>query len=291
MVEELLKTELPTLKLFNRGKVRDIYDLGEHLLIVACDRISAFDFVLANGIPEKGKILTRLSEFWFGFTSDIAANHLVTTDVAEMGLQQYAEQLEGRSMLVKKTKVLPVECVVRGYLAGSGWKDYLETGTVSGVKLPPELRHADKLPEPIFTPSSKAEAGEHDEAITMQQVENIVGKQAADFIRDKSIAIYAKAAEYARERGIIIADTKFEWGIDGEQILLVDEVLTPDSSRFWDVDGYKPGTSPLSFDKQFVRDYLEASGWDKQPPAPALPNDIVERTRAKYKEALRRLTT
>jgi len=290
MAEELLKTELPTLKMLNRGKVRDIYDLGAHLLIVACDRISAFDFVLANGIPEKGKVLTSLSEFWFNFTAGIAGNHLITTNVAEMGLQQYAGQLEGRSMLVKKTDVLPVECVVRGYLAGSGWKDYLADGTVSGVKLPPGLRQADKLPEPIFTPSSKAEAGKHDEAITQQQVEQLVGRQAADFIRDKSIAIYVKAAEYALERGIIIADTKFEWGLDGEQIILIDEALTPDSSRFWDVDGYKPGTSPLSFDKQFVRDYLEASGWDKQPPAPALPNDIVERTRAKYKEALRRLT-
>jgi len=289
--QALLNTDLPSLKLLARGKVRDIYDLGDELLIVATDRISAFDSILANGIPDKGKVLTALSKFWFDFTSGIARNHMITTDLAQMGhgLKQYADQLDGRSMLVRKAKVMPVECVVRGYLAGSGWKDYVADGTVSGVKLPSGLRQADKLPEPIFTPSSKAESG-HDEPITQQQVEKTIGKEAGDYIRDKSIEIYVKAADYALERGIIIADTKFEWGIDDDGYLIVDEILTPDSSRFWDVGGYKPGTSPLSFDKQFVRDYLEASGWDKEPPAPGLPAEIVEKTRAKYVEALNRIT-
>jgi len=290
--QALLETDLASLKLFNRGKVRDIYDLGEHLLIIASDRISAFDSILANGIPEKGKILTALSKFWFDFTSDIAKNHLITTDLAEMGpnLEQYTEQLEGRSMLVEKAEVLPVECVVRGYLAGSGWKDYVADGKVSGIELPAGLRQADRLPEPIFTPSTKAESG-HDIAITQAEVENMIGKDAADYIRDKSIEIYLAAAAYALERGIIIADTKFEWGYCAGELIIVDEILTPDSSRFWDAQGYKPGASPLSFDKQFVRDYLEASGWDKEPPAPALPNEIVEKTKAKYQEALNRLTS
>ncbi|HUS57081.1 MAG TPA: phosphoribosylaminoimidazolesuccinocarboxamide synthase, partial [Planctomycetota bacterium] len=254
------------------------------------DRISAFDSVLANGIPGKGRVLTQLSAFWFRFTAELAANHLITTDLAKMGhsLEKHADQLEGRSMLVRKTNVMPVECVVRGYLAGSGWKDYQAAGSVSGVKLPPGLRQADRLPEPIFTPSSKAESG-HDEAITQAEVEKIVGKKAADYIRTKTIEIYLKASQHALTRGIIIADTKFEWGIDGDRILLVDEILTPDSSRFWDATTYKPGISPPSFDKQFVRDYLETSGWDKEPPAPALPDDIVQKTRAKYEEALGRL--
>ena len=289
--QALINTDLPSLVLFNRGKVRDIYIVGGQLLIVATDRISAFDSILANGIPDKGKVLTALSEFWFIFTAGIAKNHLVTTDLAEMGhdLEQYADQLEGRSMLVKKTRVLPVECVVRGYLAGSGWKDYVADGKVSGVQLPTGLRLADRLPEPIFTPSTKAESG-HDIAITQPEVEKMIGKEAADHIRDKSIQIYVEAAAHALERNIIIADTKFEWGYDGNKLILIDEVLTPDSSRFWDVIGYKPGASPLSFDKQFVRDYLEASGWNKEPPAPALPSEIVEKTREKYQEALNRLT-
>jgi len=288
--QALLQSNLPSLKLLNRGKVRDIYDMGERLLIVATDRISAFDSVLANGIPGKGRVLTQLSAFWFRFTAELAANHLITTDLAKMGhsLEKHADQLEGRSMLVRKTNVMPVECVVRGYLAGSGWKDYQAAGSVSGVKLPPGLRQADRLPEPIFTPSSKAESG-HDEAITQAEVEKIVGKKAADYIRTKTIEIYLKASQHALTRGIIIADTKFEWGIDGDRILLVDEILTPDSSRFWDATTYKPGISPPSFDKQFVRDYLETSGWDKEPPAPALPDDIVQKTRAKYEEALGRL--
>jgi len=287
----LLQTDLPGIKLLNRGKVRDIYDLGDTLLIVATDRISAFDFILASGIPDKGRVLTRMSKFWFTFTAGITKNHLITTDVQKMGhgLEKHAGQLDGRSMLVKKTKVLPVECVVRGYLAGSGWKDYQAGGSLSGIKLPPGLKQADRLPEPIFTPSTKAESG-HDEAITQAEVEKIVGKPAADCIRDRSIHVYTTAARYALGRGIIIADTKFEWGIDGSDIILIDEVLTPDSSRFWDLDGYEPGASPMSFDKQFVRDWLESSGWNKQPPAPALPPEIIEKTRAKYLEALKRLT-
>ena len=289
--QALLQTDLPGVNLLNRGKVRDIYDLGDSLLIVATDRISAFDFILASGIPDKGRVLTQMSKFWFGFTAGITKNHLITTDVQKMGhgLEQYADQLDGRSMLVKKTKVLPIECVVRGYLAGSGWKDYQAGGSLSGIKLPPGLKQADRLPEPIFTPSTKAESG-HDEAITQAEVEKVVGKPAADYIREKSIQVYATAARYALSRGIIIADTKFEWGKDGSDIILIDEVLTPDSSRFWDLDGYQPGTSPMSFDKQFVRDWLESSGWNKQPPAPALPPDIIEKTRAKYLEALKRLT-
>ena len=289
--QALLQTDLPGVNLLNRGKVRDIYDLGDSLLIVATDRISAFDFILASGIPDKGRVLTQMSKFWFGFTAGITKNHLITTDVQKMGheLEQYADQLDGRSMLVKKTKVLPVECVVRGYLAGSGWKDYQAGGSLSGIKLPTGLKQADRLPEPIFTPSTKAESG-HDEAITQAEVEKVVGKPAADYIREKSIQVYATAARYALSRGIIIADTKFEWGKDGSDIILIDEVLTPDSSRFWDLDGYQPGTSPMSFDKQFVRDWLESSGWNKQPPAPALPPEIIEKTRAKYLEALKRLT-
>ena len=287
----LLQSDLPSLKLLSRGKVRDIYDLGSELLIVATDRISAFDSILASGIPDKGRILTALSEFWFRFTAGIARNHLATTDVSKMGrgLERHADQLAGRSMLVRKGKVLPVECVVRGYLAGSGWKDYAADGRISGIQLPPELRQADRLPEPIFTPSTKADSG-HDLPITQKQVEAIIGAKAADYIRAKSIEIYSAAAAYALGRGIIIADTKFEWALDGDEIMLVDEVLTPDSSRFWDAASYKPGTSPLSFDKQFVRDYLEASGWNKEPPAPALPSDVIEKTRAKYQEALNRLT-
>jgi len=287
----LLQSDLPSLKLLSRGKVRDIYDLGSELLIVATDRISAFDSILASGIPDKGRILTALSEFWFRFTAGIARNHLATTDVSKMGrgLEHHADQLAGRSMLVRKGKVLPVECVVRGYLAGSGWKDYCAGGRVSGIQLPPGLRQADRLPEPIFTPSTKADSG-HDLPITQNQVEAIIGAKAADYIRAKSIEIYSAAAAYALGRGIIIADTKFEWAMDGTAIMLVDEILTPDSSRFWDAASYRPGTSPLSFDKQFVRDYLEASGWNKEPPAPALPSDVIEKTRAKYQEALNRLT-
>ena len=287
----LLQSDLPSLKLLSRGKVRDIYDLGSELLIVATDRISAFDSILASGIPDKGRILTALSEFWFRFTAGIARNHLATTDVSKMGrgLERHADQLAGRSMLVRKGKVLPVECVVRGYLAGSGWKDYAADGRISGIQLPPGLRQADRLPEPIFTPSTKADSG-HDLPITQNQVEAIIGAKAADYVRTKSIQIYSVAAAYALGRGIIIADTKFEWAMDGTAIMLVDEILTPDSSRFWDAASYRPGTSPLSFDKQFVRDYLEASGWNKEPPAPALPSDVIEKTRAKYQEALNRLT-
>ena len=287
----LLQTDLPGFTLLNRGKVRDINDLGDTLLIVATDRISAFDVVLASGIPDKGRVLTQMSKFWFGFTAGITKNHMITTDVQQMGhgLARHAGQLDGRSMLVKKTKVLPVECVARGYLASTGWKDYQATGAVSGIKLPPGLKLADRLPQTIFTPSTKAVSG-HDQNITQAEAEEIVGKPAADCIRRKTVEVYAAAAAYALSRGIIIADTKFEWGLDGGDIILIDEVLTPDSSRFWDLDGYRPGTSPMSFDKQFVRDWLESIEWNKQPPAPALPPEIIEKTRAKYLEALERLT-
>jgi len=287
----LLQTDLPGFTLLNRGKVRDIYDLGDTLLIVATDRISAFDVVLASGIPDKGRVLTQMSKFWFGFTVGITKNHMITTDVQQMGhgLARHAGQLDGRSMLVKKTKVLPVECVARGYLAGTGWKDYQATGALSGIKLPPGLKLADRLPQTIFTPSTKAQSG-HDQNITQAEAEEIVGKPAADCIRRKTVEVYTAAAAYALSRGIIIADTKFEWGLDGGDIILIDEVLTPDSSRFWDLVGYRPGTSPMSFDKQFVRDWLESIEWNKQPPAPALPPEIIEKTRAKYLEALERLT-
>ena len=287
----LLQTDLPGFTLLNRGKVRDIYDLGDTLLIVATDRISAFDVVLASGIPDKGRVLTQMSKFWFGFTVGITKNHMITTDVQQMGhgLARHAGQLDGRSMLVKKTKVLPVECVARGYLAGTGWKDYQATGALSGIKLPPGLKLADRLPQTIFTPSTKAQSG-HDQNITQAEAEEIVGKPAADCIRRKTVEVYTAAAAYALSRGIIIADTKFEWGLDGGDIILIDEVLTPDSSRFWDLVGYRPGTSPMSFDKQFVRDWLESIEWNKQPPAPALPPEIIEKTRAKYLEALKRLT-
>jgi len=287
----LLQTDLPGFTLASRGKVRDIYDLGDTLLIVATDRISAFDVILASGIPDKGRVLTQMSKFWFGFTVGITKNHMITTDVQQMGhgLARHAGQLDGRSMLVKKTKVLPVECVARGYLAGTGWKDYQATGALSGIKLPPGLKLADRLPQTIFTPSTKAQSG-HDQNITQAEAEEIVGKPAADCIRRKTVEVYTAAAAYALSRGIIIADTKFEWGLDGGDIILIDEVLTPDSSRFWDLVGYRPGTSPMSFDKQFVRDWLESIEWNKQPPAPALPPEIIEKTRAKYLEALERLT-
>jgi len=292
MIEVLLQTSLPGLKLLNRGKVRDIYDISaDQLLIVASDRISAFDSVLASGIPLKGKVLNSLSEFWFRYTADVVPNHLITTDVEAMvpAIKAHAAQLRGRSMLVKKTQVVPIECVVRGYLAGSGWKEYRQSGSVCGIKLPKGLRECDKLPGPIFTPATKAATG-HDENITFQKTAKIVGRKLAAALRDKSLAIYQKASDYAAQKGIIISDTKFEWGMIGEQLLVIDEMLTPDSSRFWPADQYKPGQSQPSFDKQFVRDWLEASGWNKEPPAPALPPDVIQKTTAKYVEAYRRLT-
>jgi len=274
-----------------RGKVRDIYDLGTRLLIVATDRISAYDVIMPTGIPDKGRILTGLSLFWFDFLSDMTPNHLITADVAEMGpeAQTQADALEGRTMLCRKADVFGVECVVRGYLAGSGWREYQAHGTVCGIELPGGLRQCDRLPEPIFTPATKAESG-HDENIAFEQAKEIIGDETATTLRDRSIAVYQKAADYARERGLILSDTKFEWGEADGEIILVDEVLTPDSSRFWPADEYKPGHDQPSFDKQFLRNYLDTLDWDKTPPGPDLPDDIVVRTRAKYVEAYERLT-
>ena len=275
-----------------RGKVRDVYDLGDRLLIVATDRISAYDVIMPTPIPDKGRLLTGLSLWWFDFLADITPNHLITADVAKMpaAAKAYADILRGRSMLCRKAKVFPVECVVRGYLAGSGWKEYQARGTVCGVKLPPGLKQCSPLPEPIFTPSTKAEAG-HDENISFEQSCDAIGREAATTLRDRSIAVYKKAAEYARTRGIIIADTKFEWGSADGRIILVDEVLTPDSSRFWPADGYEPGHDQPSFDKQFLRNWLDTlKDWNRTPPGPVLPADIVTGTRAKYVEAYEQMT-
>jgi len=274
-----------------RGKVRDVYDLGDRLLIVATDRISAYDVIMPTGIPDKGRLLTGLSLWWFEFLADITPNHLVTADVDRMGSQAkaHAGVLRGRAMLCRKARVFPVECVVRGYLAGSGWREYSRAGTVCGIRLPPGLKQCDPLPEPIFTPATKAETG-HDENISFEQSKKVIGDAAATALRDRSLAVYRKAAEYARRRGILIADTKFEWGEAGGEIILVDEVLTPDSSRFWPADAYEPGHDQPSFDKQFLRNYLDTLDWDKTPPGPELPEDIVTKTRAKYVEAYERLT-
>ena len=276
----------------NRGKVRDIYDLGDKLLIVATDRISAFDVVMANGIPSKGIILTQISRFWFDFLSPAIEHHLISDDVAGFPepFCNYSEQLAGRSMLVKKVDVLPVECVVRGYLAGSGWKEYKDSGTVCRQKLPSGLTQCQKLPELIFTPATKAERGAHDENISFAQCVDIIGSEAANYVRDKSMEIFKKAGKYAETKGIILADTKFEWGrVDG-RIILIDEVLTPDSSRFWPADKYHPGRDQESFDKQFVRNYLESINFDKSGPGVELPDDIRAKTSEKYIEAYERLT-
>lgn len=285
------ETNLEKVPLLKRGKVRDIYDLGDKLLIVATDRISAFDVVLPTPIPDKGKILTQMSLFWFDFLKDIVDNHLITANLEEYPeiLKEYKETLAQRSMLVKKAKVLPVECIVRGYITGSAMKEYQETGQVCGIPLPPGLKEADKLPEPIFTPSTKAEIGEHDVNISYQEMEKLVGSEVAQFLKETSLKIYKKASEYAESRGIIIADTKFEFGIYEDKIILVDEVLTPDSSRFWPKDEYQPGKPQKSFDKQFIRDWLKSISWDPQNP-PTIPEDIVLKTREKYLEALYRLT-
>ncbi len=288
----LFKTDFPGLHLLHRGKVRDIYKVGGYLLIVATDRLSAFDVVLPTPIQGKGRILTQMSLFWFEKLKDLVPNHLVQTDVARFPeeLKRFSESLEGRSMLVKKAKPLPVECIVRGYIAGSGWKDYLRTGSVCGIKLPEGMLESQQLPKPIFTPSTKADAGSHDENISLEQVRKLLDKAVAEKARDISIRLYKIAADYARERGVIIADTKFELGISDGELILIDEVLTPDSSRFWPAEDYSPGRSQPSFDKQFVRDYLESISWDKKPPGPELPADIAEKTRKRYLEALRRLT-
>jgi len=290
MSEPLVETHLTGLELFSRGKVRDIYALDSGLLIVATDRISCFDVVLQTPIPWKGKVLTCLTEFWLDRLRGLVPNHLVTADVAEMGpaVQPYADLLRGRSMLVRRADVLPVECVVRGYLSGSGWRSYRDTGAVCGLELPPGLRESDRLPAPIFTPTTKAEAG-HDLPLSMAEVKGIVGTDLAERIRDLSIMVYEEAAEYAAAQGIIISDTKFEWGLCDGELTLVDEVLTPDSSRFWPADTYEAGGPQLSYDKQYVRDWLDESGWDHEPPSPELPEEVVRRTSEKYLEACRRL--
>ncbi len=284
----LLETSLPGLP-HRRGKVRDIYDLGDKLLLVSTDRLSAFDWVLPTGIPDKGRVLTQIAAFWFERLGE--PNHLITTDVDQMDLPAGVdrEPLRGRSTLGRKTQVVPIECVVRGYLAGSGWAEYQRNGTVCGISLPPGLVESSQLPEPIFTPATKAETG-HDENISFEQMVDIVGPDLSEELRRRSLAIFQRGSEYARERGIIIADTKFEFGqVDGE-ILLIDEVLTPDSSRFWPADAYEPGRGQPSFDKQFVRDWLSSTDWDKNSPPPALPDDVVQKTRQKYVEAYEQLT-
>ncbi len=288
----LLKTDLGTTPLIGRGKVRDLYAVGDALLMVATDRISAFDHVLGTGIPGKGKILTQISLFWFDLVRDIVPNHLIATKVAEYPaeLRAYTDQLEGRSMLVKRAQMFPVECVARGYIAGSGWKEYKATETVCGIKLPAGLQDGSRLPEPLFTPSTKSQDGTHDENISYAAVEKAVGADVADELRRLTLAIYEKAGRHAESRGLILADTKFEFGMTQDGIVLADEVLTPDSSRFWEASLWKPGGAQPSFDKQFVRDYLESIHWNKQAPAPSLPEDVVERTLHKYLEAFRRLT-
>ncbi|MCK9594798.1 MAG: phosphoribosylaminoimidazolesuccinocarboxamide synthase [Candidatus Omnitrophica bacterium] len=287
----VLTTDLKDLTLFRRGKVRDVYDLGDKLLIISTDRISCFDVVLACGIPYKGKVLTKLSCFWFDLLKEIIPNHFISADIKDypQQLQKYAECLEGRSMLVKKTSPLPVECVVRGYLSGSGLKEYLKSGSVCGIKLPGGLIESAELPEVIFTPSTKEEKG-HDQNVSQDYVEKKIGNEKTGILKEKSIAIYKKARDYARARGVIIADTKFEFGIFEDKVILIDEVLTPDSSRFWPKDEYSPGKPQPSFDKQFVRDYLESLDWDKTPPAPGLPEEIVEKTSKKYLQAYKNLT-
>ena len=288
----LLQTDFPELELHASGKVRDVYALDrERLLFVATDRISAFDYVLATGIPHKGRVLTQLSLFWFDLLRDLVPNHLITADIDHYpaSLQKHADQLRGRSMIVTRAEMFPVECVVRGYISGSAWKEYKATGQVCGIDLPEGLRESDRLPEPIFTPATKATSG-HDENVSFSEMARLVGPEVSRQLRDISVAIYVRAAEFARQKGIIIADTKFEFGRTAQGITLADEVLTPDSSRFWPADKYAPGSSQESFDKQYVRDYLEEIRWNKQPPAPALPAEVARRTSEKYVEAYHLLT-
>ncbi len=288
----VLETNFPDLTLAARGKVRDIYDLGETLLIVTSDRISAFDVIMNEGIPDKGHVLNQISAFWFRQMEGIIPNHIISTDVADFppACQKYAELLKGRSMLVKKAKPLPAECIVRGYLSGSGWKDYQATGAICGIPLPAGLKESDQLPEPLFTPSTKAELGTHDENIPFEKMAELCGVELARQVRDVTLQIYSRARDIAAEKGIIIADTKFEYGIFDGELIIIDECMTPDSSRFWPKDQYQPGGAQPSFDKQFLRDYLETLDWDKSAPAPPLPAEIIEKTAAKYREALERLT-
>jgi phosphoribosylaminoimidazole-succinocarboxamide synthase len=287
----ILQTDFPGIERHARGKVRDVYRVDGRLLIVATDRISAFDYILPTGIPDKGKVLTQLSIFWFDFLEDLTPTHFLTADVAEYPepLLRFRDQIEGRSMLVKRADMIEIECVARGYIAGSGWKEYRESGTVCGIPLPAGLRESEKLPEPIFTPATKAQSG-HDENISFERTASLIGSDLAARLRDLTLAIYARAARYAETRGILIADTKFEFGfVDGE-LVLGDEVLTPDSSRFWPAETYRPGGPQFSFDKQFVRDYLESIHWNKQPPAPPLPEEVAARTGEKYRQAYYAIT-
>jgi phosphoribosylaminoimidazole-succinocarboxamide synthase len=291
-VTALLTTNLGDTQLLGRGKVRDLYAVGDALLMVATDRISAFDHVLATGIPGKGKILTQISLFWFDLLAQIVPNHLITAQVCEYpaSLQQYADQLEGRSMLVKRAKMFPVECVARGYLAGSGWKEYKADGTICGIPLPAGLLDGSRLPEPVFTPATKSQDGEHDENISFAATEGLLGAGDAASLKRLTLELYSRARQHTESRGLILADTKFEFGRTDDGIILADEVLTPDSSRFWEGEAWKPGGAQASFDKQYVRDYLESIRWNKQAPAPGLPVEVVARTQAKYLEAFRRLT-
>jgi len=288
----LLKTDFSKLKLFARGKVRDIYEVDDYLLLVSTDRISAFDVIMDQGIPYKGMVLTKISEFWFNFTKDLIPNHLISTNVDEYPeiCKEYSEDLRNRSMLVKKAKVVPIECIVRGYISGSGWKDYNRTGEISGLKLLQGLKESEKFSEPIFTPSTKAEIGEHDENISAEQAMKITDQDTFEILKESTLKVYNKAAEFAMEKGIIIADTKFEFGRFDNDIIIVDEVLTPDSSRFWPLDKYETGRGQESYDKQFVRDYLLSINFSKQPPPPPLPDDIVKRTSEKYLEIYEKIT-
>ncbi len=287
----ILETDLAGVERYGRGKVRDVYSIDDRLLIVATDRISAFDYILATGIPEKGRVLTQLSIFWFDFLKDLTPNHFLSAQLADYPepLPGFRDQLEGRSMLVKRARMIEIECVARGYISGSGWKEYLETGTVCGIQLPKGLRESEQLPEPIFTPATKAQSG-HDENISFERASSLIGEDLAKRVRDLTLALYTRAASYARTRGIIIADTKFEFGFAGDELILGDEVLTPDSSRFWPAETYQPGGPQHSFDKQFVRDYLESIHWNKQPPAPALPAEVADRTSEKYRQAYHVIT-
>ncbi len=288
----LYDTVFPGLKLVRQGKVRDMYDLGDALLMVATDRISAFDVVMPNPVPGKGRILTQMSGFWFKMMEGLIPNHLISADVGQFpeACHQYVDVIKDRSMLVRKAEPLSVECIVRGYISGSGWKSYLESGGVCGIKLPQDLQESDRFPEPLFTPSTKADIGLHDENISFERVEDMLGKDMAARLRDISLAIYKQAVAFAEPRGIIIADTKFEFGLIEGELVLIDEILTPDSSRFWPKDTYQPGGAQKSFDKQYLRDYLLSLDWNQKPPAPALPPEVVENTLRKYEEALRRLT-
>ncbi len=291
MSKLVLQTDFPGLKLIARGKVRDIYDLGETLLLVTSDRISAFDVIMNEPIPDKGFVLTQISVFWFRQMEDIVPNHIISVDVADYPAecQPYAEILEGRSMLVKKATPLPVECIVRGYVSGSGWKDYKATGAISGIRLPVDMKESDRLPEPIFTPSTKADLGSHDETITFEKMVELCGRDLAEKARDFTLKIYTRARDLADKKGIIIADTKFEFGVYNGELIIIDECMTPDSSRFWLKEAYQPGGPQPSFDKQFLRDYLETLDWGKCAPAPVLPQEILNKTADKYREALRRI--